>query len=120
MAIGFPPAPFSQAREYHPSSRLVVPFGSPGFSPSLGSPVGRSVPRPVASARFSSRHLVRLSFSIVIPCRVRSIHGGGNDDGGGTVGNGDGGVAVFFFIVRRFPKLIIVRHGIMVLIIWGV
>ena len=102
---------------FRSAPRVLVP---------LGSPVARSVPRPVVSARScpvsSSRPVI--SFAYRSPIAIPSggaypIHGGRNDNGG-TVGNGDGGVAVFFFLVRRFPKLIIVRHGIMVLIIGGV
>lgn len=71
MVIDFPPAPFSQAHQYHPSprlsSRLLVPFGSPGSRParlpggSVRSPscrLGPFLPRLI----ISSCHLVRLSF----------------------------------------------------------
>ena len=90
-----------------PTSRSVQP---PGFSSRsvprfLGPfPALSLIPVPASSSHpvILSGHLIRLSLSIVIPCRARPIHGGGTRTEAGRS----------FFLVRRLPQLIIVRHGI--------
>lgn len=98
-----------------PVPRPVVSFRSaPRVIAPPGSPVPRLVSRPVATPRFSSRHLIissghliRYRFSIVIPVVAYPIHGGETATAGGRqTGTEAGGL---FFLVRRFPQLIIIR-----------